>query len=152
MDLLLQFRLFLLQLGQTVGVGLYLGFGSFGLFQFGGVLFRLSHQHTHLLGQLVALGAQLAGFGNGGAVFCVQSNYFVYQRKFEFLKFLFDVFFDHVRIFADKFHIQHIVTPRKMFFGFSQPAVLLRASRIRSYAARGVSYISPSSVSLGSAR
>ena len=95
------------QLGQAVGVGLHLGLGGLGFLQLGRILFRLAHQHAHLLGQLVALGAEFAGLGDGGAVFRVQGDYLVHQRELEILKFLFNVFLDHIRVFADKSHIQH---------------------------------------------
>ena len=106
-DLLGQAALHLLQLGQSVGVGLHLGLGLLGFRQLAGVLFGLSHQHAYPLGQLVALGPQVVGLVHGGALFGVQSDYLVYQRELGVLKFLVDILLDGFRVVPDKFDIKH---------------------------------------------
>ena len=69
-----QLLLYLLQLGQTVGVGLDLGLGLLGLGQLGRVFLGLTHEHTHLFGQLVTQGAEVAGLLHGGAALGVDGH------------------------------------------------------------------------------
>ena len=53
-----QFRFHLFQLGQAVGLLLHLGLHGLSLLELAGVLLGLAHQHTDLLGEGVAVGAQ----------------------------------------------------------------------------------------------
>ena len=106
-DLLLELLLLGLQLLEPVGVGGDLGLDGLGLLELGGVLLGLAHQNAHLLGQGVAGGTEVAGLGNGGAVFAVQSDDLVHQGQLLVLELLLDVFFHHIGVFADKFNIQH---------------------------------------------
>ena len=107
-DLLAQLLLQLLQLLQPVGVGLDPGLRGLRLRQPGRVLFGLSHQHPHLLGQRVARRAQVARLGDGGAVPPVQLHHLVHQRQLGVLEFLPDVLFYSLGILPDKFYIQHL--------------------------------------------
>ncbi len=91
-DLLGQFRLQSLQLGQTVGVGLDLGLGLLSLLELGGVLLGLAHQDAHLLAEGVALGAQVLSLGNGGTVLAVQLQHLVHQGKLLILELLLECF------------------------------------------------------------
>ena len=113
-----QLGLLLLQLGQPVGVGLHLGLGLLSLGQLGGVLLGLAHQHAHLLGKGVALGPQILSGLNGVAVFLVQSNDLVHQRKLCVLELLFDVFLDDLGVFTNESNIQHGKSPHNKFCGF----------------------------------
>ncbi len=56
-----------------------------------GSFFGLSHQHTDLLAQRVAL-AQLARLGDGGALLLVQLQYLVHEGELDVLKLFLDVF------------------------------------------------------------
>ena len=106
------FRFQLLQLRQTLVIGfdsshVRVDFGlDGGLFLFRG-LFHLSEERTVCLAQFVFLGAQVAGFGNGGAVFRIQVNDLVHQRELCILIFFPDVFLHEFRILPDKSDIQH---------------------------------------------
>ena len=104
----LQLALFCLQLSQTVSVLLHFFLHSLSLSQLAGVLFGLTHEHTHFFGQGIAGGTQLLCLLNGSAQLLVQSNDFVYQRQLFILKLLLDVFFYQFRIFPDQFHVQHV--------------------------------------------
>ena len=89
--------------GGHVGVNLGLN-GSFLFFR--GFL-QLSEERAVCLAQFFLLSAQFACFGNGGAVFGIQLNDLVHQRKFGILIFLPDVFLHELRVFPDKSDIQH---------------------------------------------
>ena len=80
-------------------------FGSFGF-----VFFALSHKSAYFLGRLVAVGSQLVRLGLGGSQLRVYGDCLVHQLQFVILKFLFDILLYRVRIFADKFNIQHSAT------------------------------------------
>ena len=99
-DFLRQFPFLCLQLGQTGGVGAYLGLDRISL-----LLLTLCHQFSNFLGQLVPAGAQVVCFLLGDAVFCIQCNHFVHQRQFAVLEFIFNVLFDDVRVFSYKLQI-----------------------------------------------
>ena len=104
-DLLGQLCFLLLQLGQTVRVGLHLGLGLLGLLELAGVLFGLSHQHTHLLAQGVPGGTELLGLRNHGAVLLVQLQYLVHQGELRVLEFLLYVFPDCVGVVSNEFDV-----------------------------------------------
>ena len=104
-DLRGQLGFLLLQLGQPVGVGLHLGLGGLRLLQLGGVLLGLAHEHPHLLGQLVALGAQVIGLRHGVPVAAVQLNDLIHQGELFLLELLLDVFLDDFRVVPDKFDV-----------------------------------------------
>ncbi len=104
-DLRRQLVLQLFQLRQTVGVGLHLGLGLLRLRQLGGVLFRLPHQHTHLLGQLVPLRAQVVGLSHGVPVPAVQLDDLIHQGELALLELLFDVFLDDLRVVPEELDV-----------------------------------------------
>ena len=97
------------QLGKAVGVCLDLRLDLFGLLQLGGVLFGLTHQNSDLLGEGISAGADLAGLGDGSAVFGVKLDDLVHQGKLLILKFLFDVFLYQFRVFSYKTYIMHVL-------------------------------------------
>ena len=99
------------QLRQTVGVGLDLGLDLLGLSQLAGVLLGLAHQHTHLLGELVALAAQVVGLHDGGAALGVQVDDLVHHGELVILELLFDVFLYDLGIFPDKTNVKHGFSP-----------------------------------------
>ena len=106
-DLLLQLALFGLQSSQLVSLGFHLGFDGLRLLELAGVLLSLAHEHTHLLAEGVALGAELTGTGNGVPVLLVQGQDLVNQGQLCLLELVFDVLLDDVRIVPDEFDIQH---------------------------------------------
>ena len=106
-QLFFQLHFQFLQLSQTVGLLLDLSLNGLGLGCFGRILLGLTHQHTDLLGQSVAVGAQLVGLHDGGAALAVQLNDFVHQRQLGVLELLLDVFSDSVGIFPDKLNVEH---------------------------------------------
>ena len=113
-NFLRQFPLLGLQRGQSVGVGLHLGFGLLRLRQLGGVLFGLAHEHPHLLAQGVADGAQVVGLRHGGPVLRVQGQHLVHQRELLLLEFFADVFLYRLGILPDKTNIKHrFLSPSK---------------------------------------
>ena len=89
-------------LGETCKA---LGLGLLRLRQLGGVLFRLPHQHTHLLGQLVPLGAQVVGLSHGVPVPAVQLDDLVHQGELALLELLFDVFLDDLRVVPEELDV-----------------------------------------------
>ena len=108
----------LVELGVQLGLLLFQGrqalcligdllFDGLGLCQLGGVLLGLAHQHAHLLGQPVPVGAELVRLGNGGAALAVQLDDLVHQRQLFILELLLDVFLYRLRVFPDKLYIQH---------------------------------------------
>ena len=111
-DLLSQLVFPLLQVGQTVGVGLDLGLQSLGFGELGGVLLGLSHQDAYLFGFGVTGGAEILGLLNGLAVLGVQLQHLIHQGEFLILKFLFDIFLHGLGIFPDKANIQHGTAPQ----------------------------------------
>ena len=137
-DLLGQLRLQSLQLGQTVGVGLDLGLGLLSLLELGGVLLGLAHQDAHLLGQGVALGAQVLSLSNGGTVLAVQLQHLVHQGQLLILELLLDVFLYHVGVFPDKLDIQHGLFLQYCSFGMVlmfhvKPTFLGKKSRQKNF-------------------
>ena len=107
-----QLLLHLLELGQTVGIGLDLGLGLLGLRQLARVFLGLPHEHTHLFGQLVAQGAEVAGLLHGGAALGIDGHGLVYQGQLGVLKLLADVFFDGFGVLPKEFDVKHGVAPR----------------------------------------
>ena len=71
----------------------------------------LAHQHTDLLGDLVAVGAQLVCAGICRTLAGVQLDRFIYQRQLCILEFLANIFFHKFGIVTNKFNIQHISDP-----------------------------------------
>jgi hypothetical protein len=72
-DLFAQLRFQNFQLGQPVGVLLHLRLNRLGLRQLGGVLFGLTHQHSHLFERLLrAARRSLASVM--AALFCLSSS------------------------------------------------------------------------------
>ena len=102
-----QLGLLLLQLGQTVGVGLYLGLGLLRLVQLGGVLLGLAHEHAHLLAEGVPGGSELVGLRHGSPVFRIQLQHLVHQGELLLLEFLFDVLLYGFGILPDKTDVKH---------------------------------------------
>ena len=106
-DLLVQLGLQLLKGCQPLGLIRDLLLHSLGLRQLAGVLLGLTHQHTHLLAQAVAVGAELVRLLNVGAALFVQRNDLVHHRQLLVLEFFLDVFLHQLRIFPDKLDVQH---------------------------------------------
>ena len=102
-----QLRLLLLQLRQAVRLLLHLGLDGLGLRQLAGVLLGLAHQHADLLGEGVAVGAQLVGLGNGGAALGVQFDDLVHQGQLAVLELFLDVFLNGFGIFPNESDVQH---------------------------------------------
>ncbi len=104
----------LLQLRHLVGHSLYLGLGGFRL-----LFFALGHQTANLLGDNVALIAQLVAPGLGGTEFFVQLDDLIHQGELVLLELLADVLLYNLRIVSYKFHIQHGESaPFYLFFPF----------------------------------
>ena len=97
---LLDFQLF-----QAVSLGSDLLFDFLGLSCLAGVLFSLAHQGADLLGQFVAVGAQVAGLADGGAILGIQLDDLVDQGQLGILELFADVFFDCLRVFTDKTNV-----------------------------------------------
>ena len=105
------FTLERLQLGQLlvvfldgghVGVDLLLD----GLFLFALGLFQLAKQRAVGLAELVAPGSEVAGLGDGLAVFGVELKHLVHHRQLLVLKFLPDVLFDDFGVISYKFNVE----------------------------------------------
>ena len=105
LDLGLQLGLFGLQLFQAVSLSGDLLLDFLGLGCLAGVLLGLAHQSTDLLGQLVAVGAQVAGLADGSAVLGIQLDDLVDQGQLGILELFADVFLDCLRIFTDKTNV-----------------------------------------------
>ena len=105
LDLSLQLGLFGLQLFQAVSLSGDLLLDFLGLGCLAGVLLGLAHQSTDLLGQLVAVGAQVAGLADGSAVLGIQLDDLVDQGQLGILELFADVFLDCLRIFTDKTNV-----------------------------------------------
>ena len=105
LDLGLQLGLLGLQLLQAVSLGrdLLLDFLSLG--SLGGVFLGLAHQRADLLGQLVAVCAQVAGLTDGGAVLGVKRDDLIDEGQLGVLELFLDVFLDSVRVFTDKTNV-----------------------------------------------
>ena len=116
-DLLGQLGLLLLQLGQPVGVGLYLGLGLLGLGQLGGVLLGLAHEHPHLLAQGVPGGPEVVGLGHSGPVLGVQSQHLVHQGELLVLEFLLNVFLHSLRVLPDESNVKHGIFSPSIIIG-----------------------------------
>ena len=102
LDLGLEFGLLGFQFLQAVSLGGHLLFDFLGFGGLAGVLLGLAHQHADLLGQLVAVGTQVAGFTDGGAVLGVQGNDLIHQGQLGVLELFADVLLDGFGVFADK--------------------------------------------------
>ena len=81
----------------------------------GGILLGLAHQHAHLLGQAVAVRAELVRLGDGSPALAVQLNDLVHQGELFILELLLDVFLYCFGVFPDKLYIQHFVHLIKYF-------------------------------------
>ena len=105
LDLGLQLGLLGLQLLQAVSLGRDLLLDFLGLGSLGGVFLGLAHQRADLLGQLVAVCAQVAGLTDGGAVLGVKRDDLIDERQLGVLELFPDVFLDSVRVFTDKTNV-----------------------------------------------
>ena len=105
LNLGLQLGLLGLQLLQAVSLRGDLLLDFLGLGSLAGVLLGLTHQGTDLLGQLIAVCAQVAGLADGGAILGVKLDDLVYEGQFGVLKLLLDVFLDGFRVFTDKANV-----------------------------------------------
>ena len=118
MNLFVQFRLQLFQSSQPLGFVRDLLLYGLGLCQLAGIFLGLSHQHTNLLAEPVAVSAELVGLLNVSPALSVQRNDLVYQRQLFILKFLLDVFLYGIRVFPDKLHIKHISSSLLIYIHF----------------------------------
>ena len=106
-ELRFQLVFLLLKLGQAVRLFLHLGLDGLGLLELGGVLFGLAHEHADLLGEGVAVGAELVRLGDGGAALGVQVDDLVHQGELAVLEFLLDVLLDGLGVLPDEADIKH---------------------------------------------
>ena len=95
------------QSGQPLGFVRDLLLYGLGLCQFAGIFLGLSHQHTNLLAEPVAVSAELVGLLNVSPALSVQRNDLVHHRQLLVLEFFLDVFLHQLRIFPDKLDVQH---------------------------------------------
>ena len=105
LNLGLQFGLLGFQLLQAVSLGGDLLLDFLGLGGLAGVLLSLAHQCADLLGQLVAVCAQVAGLADGGAVLGVKLDDLIDEGQLGVLELFLDVFLDSVRVFTDKANV-----------------------------------------------
>ena len=70
-------------------------------------LLALAHQRTDLLGELISGSAQAVGLLLRSAFFGVQFDDFIDKRKLCVLEFFLDILADNVRVFSQKFNIDH---------------------------------------------
>ena len=70
-------------------------------------LLTLAHQCTDLLGELISGSAQAVGLLLRSAFFGVQLDDFIDKRKLRVLELFLDILADNVRIFSQKFNIDH---------------------------------------------
>lgn len=117
LDLGLQLGLLGLQLLQAVSLGRDLLLDFLGLGSLGGVFLGLAHQRADLLGQLVAVCAQVAGLTDGGAVLGVKRDDLIDEGQLGVLELFPDVFLDGVRVFTDK-RMSNIVVLLYSIFAF----------------------------------
>ena len=89
--------------GGHVGVNLGLDGGLLLIARF----LESAEEGAVCLGELVLFGAQVAGLGDGGAVEAVKFDDLVHHRQLLVLEFLADVLFDDLRVFPDKFDVEH---------------------------------------------
>ena len=73
-------------------------------------LLTLTHQCTDLLGELISGSAQAVGLLLRSAFFGVQLDDFIDKRKLRVLELFLDILADNVRIFSQKFNIDHFGT------------------------------------------
>ena len=105
LNLGLQLGLLGFQLLQAVSLGGDLLLDFLGLGGLAGVLLSLAHQCADLLGQLVAVCAQVAGLADGGAVLGVELDDLIDEGQLGVLELFLDVFLDSVRVFTDKTNV-----------------------------------------------
>ena len=105
LNLGLQLGLLGFQLLQAVSLGGDLLLDFLGLGGLAGVLLGLAHQCADLLGQLVAVCAQVAGLADGGAVLGVEPDDLIDKGQLGVLELFLDVFLDSVRVFTDKTNV-----------------------------------------------
>ena len=115
-DLGLERFLLLLELGQTCGLRRDLCLDGLGLFELGGIFFRLPHEHADFFRQGVALSAQIRRLVDGGAVGLVELDHFVDERELGVLKFFADVFPNEIGVFADQSNVNHDVSVSSIFY------------------------------------
>ena len=93
---------FYFQISQFLSHRSYLCFYLFCFF-----FLAFCHQSADLFGQGVSLTTQIVTSGFCIAELGVQLQNFVNQNQFFVLEFLFNIFFDKVRVCSDQFDIQH---------------------------------------------
>ena len=103
-DLLCVLHLLLFDGGQLVLHVLHLLLGGLGL-----VLLALAHQRADLLGDLVALGAQVVRPLDGLAVLPVECHDLIHEDQLLVLELLLDVLPDEFGIRANQIDIQHVL-------------------------------------------
>ena len=121
------------QSGQPLGFVRDLLLYGLGLCQLAGIFLGLSHQHTNLLAEPVAVSAELVGLLNVSPALSVQRNDLVYQRQLFILKFLLDVFLYGIRVLPDKLHIKHISSSLLIYIHFEFSHEFKIASRSSRY-------------------
>ena len=97
-DFFIQFLLFYGQFLQTRSVCRYLFFYFLRL-----IFLSLSHKSPDLFRKLVSLPTEFICFLLCCPSLCIKLNYLIHQRKLFILKFIFNIFFDQIRILSDKF-------------------------------------------------
>ena len=102
----------LLECGQAFIVGLdggHIGvnFCLNGGFFFLGGLLQFAEERSVCLAEPVSLCAQFACLSDSGAVFCIQINDLIHQRKLCVLIFLSNIFLYNIRVFPNKSDIEH---------------------------------------------
>ena len=102
LQLFFQLRLLGFKLGKLLRL-----LGDKRLLCLGFFLHALAHQHADLLGDLVAIGAQLIGAGVCRALLGIHRHHFVDERQLVILKLLADILLDKLGILTDKFYVQH---------------------------------------------
>ena len=107
-----------IQLGQPVRHPVYLRLDRIDLRLLGGVLFGLPHQRADLLGELLALRAELVGLLLCFAALLVVLYYLIHHRKLCVLKLLADIFLYDLRILSQKLNVDHVFPPVYCIFRF----------------------------------
>ena len=108
-DLRLILLLELLKLGQTLGLRVDLRLDGLDLVQLGGILLRHAHELADLLGEAVALRAQVGGLADCRAVQLIQLDDLVHEGQLFLLELLLHVLPHEVGIFSYQSNIDHSV-------------------------------------------
>ena len=129
-DALVELLLLRLRREQLVGLRLDLRLDLLGL-----VALALAHQRADLLRELVARGAQAVRLLLRLPLLHVELDHLVDERELAVLKLLFDVFADRIRIFSQKFNVDHCFSSFRLYFSISKCLSIL--IRFRSHSAGG---------------